>query len=74
MKQGRASSSGPASRKVEPSSRAVNPAAVDQMGQAMGNIKGGRTITSSTLYEGHGYQAPKGDGCTTHKCGSQGKH
>lgn len=69
MKQGRASSSGPASRKVEPKSQAVNPGAVDQMGQAMGS-----RFAAETLFEGHGYQAPKGSGQTTHKCGSQGRH
>jgi hypothetical protein len=69
LKQGRADKSGPASRKVEPHSMAVNPAAVDQMGQAMGS-----RYAAETLYEGHGYQAPKGTGRKVHKCGSQGEH
>ncbi len=69
MKQGRADSSGPKARKVEPKSTAVCPAAADQLGQAMGS-----RFAAETLFEGHGYQAPKGTGSTTHKCGSQGRH
>jgi hypothetical protein len=74
MKQGRADKSGMGSVKREPISRAVNPAAADQLGQAMGNMIGGKRVTSATLYEGKGYSAPMSKGCTAHKCGSQGKH
>jgi hypothetical protein len=69
MKQGRADRSGPMSQKVEPRSMAVNPGAADQLGQAMGS-----RYAAEKLFEGHGYQAPKGAGCKTHKCGSQGRH
>lgn len=69
MKQGRASSSGMKATKVEPKSQAVCPAAADQLGQAMGS-----RYAAESLFEGHGYQAPKGAGHQVHKCGSQGKH
>jgi hypothetical protein len=72
MKQGRASSNNMDGRKVEPSARAVSPSAVSQMGSAMGNMIGGKRVTSSMLYAGKGYEAPKG-GREVFKCGSQGK-
>lgn len=74
MKQG-TSNSRPGDRKVEPSSRAVNPGGVSQIGTAIGNHsdKGTSGYRGETLYEGRGYEAPMA-GVTTHGCGSQGKH
>jgi hypothetical protein len=69
MRQGHADKSGPSSRKVEPKSTAVNPAAADQLGQAVGS-----RLAAEQLFEGHGYSAPKGAGHQVHKCGSQGRH
>lgn len=69
MKQGHADKSGAAGRKVEPLSKAVSPAAADQLGQAMGS-----RYAAENLYKGHGYHAPKEDGITVHKGGSQGRH
>jgi hypothetical protein len=76
MKQGRASISGPYDRKVEPSSRAVNPAAVADIGNKQGNHatdSGTFTPRISPMYEGRGYEAPM-RGTTRHNSGSQGKH
>lgn len=67
MKQGQASSSKMGSTKVEPSSMAVNPAAVAELG-----VHQVRT-TSLPMYEGRGLEAPMA-GTETHHCGSQGKH
>lgn len=72
-KQGRADRSGSAGRKVEPNSRAVSPCGVSELGSALGNVAGGRRITSEPLYEGKGYKAPMA-GATNHKGGSQGRH
>lgn len=69
MRQGRADRTGPTSQKVEPRPQKVNPAAADQLGQALGT-----RMAAEKLFEGHGYQAPKGAGHQVHKCGSQGKH
>jgi hypothetical protein len=73
MKQGRADRSGSAGRKVEPNPKAVSPCAVSELGSALGNVKGGRLITSEPLYEGKGYKAPM-SGSSNHKSGSQGRH
>lgn len=76
MKQGRPSISGPADRKVEPSSRAVNPGGADRIGVPTANHAtdtGTFTPRVTPLYAGRGYEAP-GIGATTHSKGSQGKH
>ena len=67
MKQGRATTSIVGSTKSEPTSRAVNPAAVAELGIDESRIK------SMPLYEGRGLQAPMVSE-TSHKSGSQGKH
>lgn len=75
MMQGRASVSGPADRKVEPTSRAVNPGGAGNIGLAQGNHaeEGDFTPRITPLYAGRGYEAPK-IATTSHKCGSQGKY
>lgn len=67
MKQGRASSSGMGSMKVEPKSKAVSPGAVAQIGvhEAL--------IVPQPMHQGRGYSAPK-SGSQVHRSGSQGKH
>ena len=67
MKQGRASSSHVGSTKVEPTSHAVNPAAVAEEGIIQVRH------TSLPLYEGRGLEAPH-SATTIHHSGSQGKH
>lgn len=67
MKQGQASSSKMASTKVEPKSKAVNPAYVSELGVHQVRTK------SISLYEGRGLKAPMAGECT-HKGGSQGKY
>lgn len=78
MKQGRASVSGSMDRKVEPSAQAMNPAGVSQIGQSMGNHATGQGKvlhgTSTSMYAGRGFEAPKDAGCESHDCGSQGRH
>ena len=69
MKQGRATHSSMASTKVEPVSKAVNPAAVADIGVSQHYAKGNGPIP---LYEGRGLKAPM-VGTTTHKAGSQHK-
>ena len=66
MKQGTGNTTD-SGRKVEPTSRGVNPAAVAELG-----IHEVRT-TSVPLYSGRGIEAPKAS-TTTHPSGSQGKH
>jgi hypothetical protein len=66
MKQGRASSSGMASTKVEPVSKGVNPAKVAMIGVH-------QVVTRAPSDGGRGYKAPMA-AASTHKCGSQGKH
>lgn len=77
MKQGSASHSGPGARKVEPTPRAVNPAAVAQIGTALGNHATGveRILPGGAvpIYSGRGYEAPKAKS-TIHHGGSQGRH
>lgn len=75
MNQGRASVSGPADRKVEPKSTAVNPGGVANLGLAQGNHADGKDFTPriTPLYAGRGYEAPAITS-TSHKCGSQGKY
>lgn len=67
MKQGQASTSIVGSTKVEPMSKAVNVAAVSELG-----IHESRH-TSIPLYEGRGLEAPM-VGTDIHECGSQGRH
>lgn len=67
MKQGQAQSSHSGSTKTEPRSRAVNPAAVAELGIIESRVN------SLPLYEGRGLEAPM-RGTTIHHCGSQGKH
>lgn len=67
MKQGRAQTSIVGSTKTEPVAKAVNPAAVAELG--VHEVR----YTSVPLYEGRGLEAPMVSE-TTHKCGSQGKH
>lgn len=66
MKQGIGHSTD-SGRKVEPSSKGVNPAAVAELG-----IHEVRT-TSVPLYSGRGIEAPKAT-TSIHPSGSQGKH
>ena len=77
MKQGHASSSGPASRKVEPRAMAMSPAGVSQIGEALGNhaTDTGKILhgSSKSMYAGKGFEAPK-SGMTVHHGGSQRKH
>jgi len=76
MKQGRASISGPHDRKVEPSTKAINPGAVSYIGIKQGNhaTDDGSGHTNYTKMDaGRGYRAPS-VGSTTHKKGSQGSY
>lgn len=76
MKQGKASISGPADRKVEPNSRFVNPGAVSYLGEKLGNhaTDGGDFPLRSTPWDaGRGYSAPA-IGNKRHKSGSQGSY
>jgi hypothetical protein len=67
--QGRPDRSGSAGQKTEPSSRAVDPRAVEQIGSKLN-----RSDERASLYPGRGYEAPMA-GKTNHgNCGSQGKH
>lgn len=68
MKQGKASSSGPGSRKIEPRSKAVSPGAVSNIGNMVGMARAVKPLDM-----GRGYKAPKISG-GTHRSGSQGKH
>jgi hypothetical protein len=67
VKQGQASSSGPGSRKIEPTSRAIDPAGVSQIGETVDP----RSV--ERMHQGRGYSAPKA-GHTIHHTGSQGRH
>jgi hypothetical protein len=67
MKQGRATTSMIGSTKQEPVSRAVNVAAVSEIG--IHEVR----VNSLPLYEGRGLEAPMA-GETSHKTGSQGKY
>lgn len=76
MKQGRADVSGPADRKVEPRSKAINPGYADGIGQSYGNHA---TEAGTSNYKGpaesagRGYSAPS-IGQKSHPGGSQGKY
>lgn len=67
MKQGRATTSGPADQKREPIPHAVNPAAVSEIG--IHQVR----HTSLPIYEGRGLEAPMA-GSEIHHSGSQGRH
>lgn len=67
MKQGRATSSGPADQKVEPKSQAINPHSVADIGIKQSYVR------SEPMYIGRGIEAPLA-GSDTHRSGSQGKH
>lgn len=77
MKQGSASYTA-ADKKREPTSTALSPGGVSQIGQAVGNHASdpGKTTnyTGDRVRIGAGYSAPMDDGRTTHHSGSQGKH
>lgn len=66
MKQGRAPTT-QSGHKVEPTSRAVNPAGASQIGLVQGSRR-----AIDNLYEGKGYRAPM-MGMKIHPSGSQGK-
>jgi len=67
MKQGEAQTSRIGSTKVEPTSQAVNPGAVSEIGIHQVNYK------RVPMYEGRGLEAPMVS-TTIHHSGSQGKH
>ena len=67
MKQGQATTSGMASTKVEPTSRAVNVEVVSEIGIHQVRTK------PAPMFEGPGLKAPM-VGTTIHSNGSQGKH
>ena len=76
-KQGRAGISGPHDRKVEPSSRAVNPAAVADFGNMQGNHAtdvGTFTPRHTEMYPGRGYESPGIRNVNGRKGGSQGRY
>lgn len=77
MTQGRANISGPADRKVEPNSRAVNPGGADGIGRPHSNHAtdgGDFTPRPTPLYAGKGYEAPAIRQVPTRKGGSQGTY
>lgn len=76
MKQGKATHDGMAGTKVEPRSKAVNPAYPAQLGTAWGNhVTDGKTVDGGQkpMISGPGLKAPMVSQ-TTHKGGSQGRH
>lgn len=76
MKQGKASVSGPYDRKVEPSSKIVNPGAVSYLGEKLGNHTtdtGDFPLKATPWSGGRGYMAPS-IGQKRHKSGSQGEY
>ena len=73
MKQGRASRDVSEGGKREPKAYAVSPAAVGELGMAMGNLAGKR-YSAPQLFQGNGYQAPSTKSMATSKGGSQGKY
>lgn len=75
MKQGMASFTGAADRKMEPRSTAINPGSAGNIGLAQGSHaeEGDFTPRITPLNAGRGYQAPA-IATTSHKCGSQGKY
>lgn len=77
MKQGRASSSGPGSRKIEPIVKAINPGGVAEIGSHKGtHVTGEREVHGAfeKMHAGRGFTAPHDAGRTVHKGGSQRRH
>lgn len=74
MKQGTGNSRS-GDRKIEPRNQFVNPGAVAQMGNKMGNHADNRdmTLRPTPFNAGRGANAPS-IGTTTHKSGTQGRH
>ena len=84
MRQGRASRDRPEGRKVEPTPRAIRPAAVAQFGLSQGN----HAMTGDTGYRGEKYSrmpgyrprlgpdyaAPSDEGKSVKRGGSQGRY
>lgn len=68
MKQGRATHSGTASTKVEPTPSAISPGAVSRIGTAQSPF-----TRPEPIHEGRGLKAPMVSD-TRHTRGSQGKH
>ena len=76
MKQGSGHSTNSA-RKVEPRVTAINPKAVSQIGQALGNhvMESNRALDPrESMHAGRGFTSPKDDGRTIHHGGSQKRH
>jgi hypothetical protein len=76
MKQGKASSSGVRGTKVEPTTKALNPGGVANMGNAIGNHAtdtGTFRPQPTPLNAGRGFTSP-GIGNKRHRGGSQGKY
>lgn len=75
MKQGQASSSGAGSRKVEPTSRGVNPGAVANLGNMQGNhADRGDMPFKTTPWATEGFHAPSVKGKKVNPSGSQGSY
>ena len=75
MKQGQASSSGPASRKIEPRSHGVNPGAVADLGNMKGNHSdNGDHAFVQRPWATVGYSAPPVKGKKINPNGSQGSY
>ena len=72
MKQGSGNSSD-GGRKREPMSRAINPAGVSQIGEALGNHtdRGTTNYKGDRVRMGAGFTAPMDEGRTIHHNGSQ---
>lgn len=76
MKQGRASRSGAAGRKVEPSANGINPGYTNMLGNMQGNHvtnKDSTNYTGERMYAGRGFEAPKNKS-RSHGSGSQGSY
>lgn len=67
MKQGSGTKSNSA-RKIEPRSEAINPGAVSQIGNHVGEAR-----AVEQMNQGRGYKAPP-IASNSYPCGSQGKH
>jgi len=79
MKQGQASRDRhDVGRKTTPTTQAMSPAGVAQIGKAMGGMKHDDNITSQnsavSMHAGRGFKGPEPSGKEVHKSGSQGKH
>jgi hypothetical protein len=78
MKQGRASVSGPGSRKVEPHGPNYTPGVVSQIGENLGNhaTDSGKILhgSSAPMYAGRDDNLAPKAGMTVHHGGSQRRH